>query len=272
MLRWSEIGLPKTVLLGLLLALSASLPGAAFAGGSSRGSLVWSRHTDNHGRYTGYYLYVARGFNVTVGANYYYGDIDNTGIAFNGGFMQQNFRGGVTLTYQHPLGGYCNLRSSFAVGALHAANTRAESYPKQFQSIYLEPSVCVDVYPMPWLGLYLFSGIGANASLIHYAFANLGGDPAVVERDVVRFLPMVPLGIGWAIPLGRASGLMLHIEASAHQGILDTPTMNLDAYPQTKAQNGVRDYGRSFQPGGKRTNEWADGYFQLGLTLSYRWN
>lgn len=237
---------------------------------SSRNSLVWTMEKDHNGRYTGNYLYVARGFNVMFGANYYYGDIDNTGLVFNGGFQKQNFRGAVTLTYQHPFAGHFNLRSSVAAGILHGDNSQLEKNdPKQFQSLYFEPSVCVDYYPVHWLGFYIFAGVGVNASAIKYEFRNPGVDP--VQGEVLRFLPLVPFGAGWAIPLGRSSGVMLHLEVSAHQGILDTPIMNLDAYPQTKAQNGVRDYGMSKTAEGKRTNAWADGYFQVGVALSYRW-
>jgi len=253
-------------LLVLLLMVSA-----AAAWGADKGSLVWSRHKDAHGRYTGTYLYVAKGFNVTFGANYYYGDIDNTGIVFNGGFQKQNFRGGLTLAYQHPLSAHFNLRSSMAVGFLHGDNSPfGDADWKRFQSVYIEPSVGVDYYPVHWLGFYIFAAVGVNLSVIDYEFANPGNDP--VKADVFRTLPMVPFGFGWAIPLGRSSGVMLHVELSAHQGVIDSPTLNLDAYPQTKEQNGVRDYGRSINPEtGKRTNRWADGYFQAALTLSYRW-
>ena len=252
-------------LLALLLTVSAT---CVWAG--RKNPLVWTPKQDHLGRYTGYYLYVAKGFNVTFGANYYYGDIDNTGIVFNGGFQTQNFRGGLALTYQHPVANHFNLRSSVAVGFLHGDNSAfAENDPKRFQSLYFEPSVCVDYYPVHWLGFYLFAGVGANLSLIDFEFANPGGEP--VTGNAFRVLPMVPLGLGWAIPLGRSSGVMLHVEVSAHQGVVDSPTLNLDAYPQTKAQNGVRDYGLSKQAEGKRTNQWADGYFQAALTLSYRW-
>lgn len=258
----------------ILLAvwLLALVPMAAWGAKkrTDNGALVWNARRDSKGRYTGYYMYVAQGFNVTLGANYYYGDIDNTGLVFNGGFQKQNFRGSLTLSYQHPLARNFNLRTSVAMGALNADNSPLENHdPKKFQSFYFEPSVCVDYYPVYWLGFYIFAGIGANANFIDYTFANPGHDD--VAGKVVRFLPMVPFGVGWAIPLGMQTGVMLHVEVSAHQGVIDTPTMNLDAYPQTKEQNGVRDYGRSFNPDGKRTNQWADGYFQVGLTLSYRW-
>lgn len=231
--------------------------------------LVWGSHVDRIGRYSGQYLYVARGFNVTVGANYYYGDIDGLGMAFKGGFRQDNFRGAVTLTYQHPIWRYFNLRSSFSVGSLHGNTT--QSYPKQFQSIYLEPSICFDYYPFApfseWgLGLYIFAGVSAATSIIHYNFDG-------VEGDAFRVLPMVPFGIGWAFPIGRYTGLMAHLEVSAHQGLMDTPHLNLDAYPMNANQNSAgRDFGKSIKPEtGKPTNEAGDGFFQVGITLSYRW-
>lgn len=278
MTKMSEIGLHKLILLGILSVLWIGAPTASYAAryNSSQGSLVWTRHTDHYGRYTGRYLYVAKGFNVSLGANYYYGDIDFQGRAFKEGFQPKNLLGGLTLTYQHPIGPYFNLRSSVATGALRGtADSIHKGQPMSFHSIYLEPSVCVDYYPFAqfleyWLGLYMFVGFGANVSVIHYDFGNPPGPH--VTGDVIRCLPLVPFGIGWAFPLGRASGLMLHVEASMHQGVMDTPVMNLDAYPQTKSQNGVRDYGLSRHADtGKKTNEWYDGYFQVGLTLSYRW-
>ncbi len=278
MTKSRDIGLRKLVLLGLWIVLWLSTPVASYGRThySSRGSLVWTRHTDHYGRYTGRYLYVAKGFNVSLGANYYYGDIDYSGRAFKEGFQPKNLLGGLTLTYQHPIGPYFNLRSSVGVGALRgAADSIHKGQPMSFKSIYLEPSVCVDYYPFAqfleyWLGLYVFVGFGANVSVINYDFGNPPGPH--VTGNVVRCLPVVPFGLGWAFPLGRASGLMLHVEASMHQGVMDTPVMNLDAYPQTKSQNGVRDYGLSRHADtGKKTNEWYDGYFQVGLTLSYRW-
>jgi hypothetical protein len=238
-------------------------------------SLVWGSGIDSRGRYTGRYLFVAQGFNITLGANYYYGDIDYTGRAFKEGFQANNLLGGVTLAYQHPLGSYFNLRSAVGVGALRGAvDSVHRGYAMTFRSLYFEPSVCVEYYPFgpypsPWLGLYLFAGIGANVSLIDYNFGNPPEEN--VKGHAARFLPIVPFGLGWAFPLGRASGFMLHIELALHQGIIDSPVMNLDAYPQTKAQNGKRDYGMSKKPSGKKTNEWADGYFQAGVTVSYRW-
>ncbi len=271
---WNTI---HPALLGLVWVLLAAMPmDLAARGNSTSRSLVWTHQTDRLGRYTGRYLYVAKGINVTFGANYYYGDIDYTGRAFNAGFLKDNFSGGINLTYQHPLGSYFDLRSSVGAGILRGmADSIYKGFPMNFQSIYLEPSMCVDYYPFSrlpeyWLGLYLFVGIGVNAGFVHYDFGNPPGSH--ITGDAFRLLPIVPFGIGWAIPMTRASGLMLHVELSLHQGIFDTPVMNLDAYPQTKSQNGVRDYGMSRKNNGKRTNEWADGYFQAALTLSYRWN
>ena len=268
----------KKVAIMLLFVVLVGVSGEASAKRYiDRQSLVWTHHTDHRGRYTGRYLFVAQGLNLTLSTNYYYGDIDYTGIAFKQGFQPNtfNFLGGVTFTYQYPLGDYFNFRSSLGLGALRGAvDSVYRGYPMTFRNIYLEPAAVVDFYPFgpypyAWLGFYVYVGFGANVGFIHYDFGNPPGEHVV--GDVVRCLPIIPFGIGWAIPFGRSSGWMAHVEVGLHQGVIDTPTMNLDAYPMTKEQNGVRDYGRSRQESGKRTNEWADGYFQLGLTISYRW-
>ena len=238
-------------------------------GGLCGNRIVWDSHTDRIGRYSGQYLYVSRGLSVTVGANYYYGDIDGVGMAFKGGFRRENFRGALTVSYQHPLWRYMNLRTSVSIGSLHGKTS--QSYAKEFRSVYWEPSVCVEYYPFApyseWgLGLYVFAGVSAAASVIEYDFDGVKG-PAV------RVLPMVPYGIGWAFPIGRYTGLMVHVEVSGHQGLMDTPHLNLDAYPMTKDQNSAgRDFGKSINAEtGKPTNEAGDGYFQVGVSLSYRW-
>ena len=270
-----NIGTRTRVLSWLLLVVLLSMPLWCSAKPRNNSTLVWTRHTDALGRYTGRYLFVARGVTVTLGANYYYGDVDYSGRAFKEGFQTDNLLGGLTLAYQHPLGSWFNLRSQVGFGALRgAADSVYKGFPMSFRSLYMEPAMCVDYFPFAnmqayGLGLYIFIGIGANVSLIEYDFGNPPYEH--VRGNALRCLPIVPCGIGWAFPLGRASGLMLNLELSLHQGILDTPVMNLDAYPQTKAQNGVRDYGLSRKPSGKRNNEWTDGYFQGGISLSYRW-
>ena len=73
------------------------------------------------------------------------------------------------------------------------------------------------------------------------------------EGQVVSVLPMLPLEIGYNINLTH--GFFMTVMASVHQGLLDVPNSNLDAYPLTKSSR--------FQ--------WGDGYFMLGVSFSYRW-
>lgn len=57
---------------------------------------------------------------------------------------------------------------------------------------------------------------------------------------------------------------------------MDTYYANLDAYPLAASQNNLGiQKGTSWQkwrdPSGKWRPHWSDGWFQLGITVTYQW-
>ena len=205
---------------------------------------------------------VANGFCVDFNAMYYYGDIDQRDQAFVHGFQPQNFSlgGGLHMSYLQPLGRFCNWRFSLGAGYLHGNDSSRYSIQDdgtkisvgkgKFKSIMGEANVGIEFYPFPRAGFYLYAGLGLAVSYINYDFYKTTIPPG----HTVSVLPMLPLEIGYNFYLGRS--VFLGISVSVHQGLLDMGHDNLDAWPLEKSE--------LFQ--------WGDGYFQIGLSLSYRWH
>ena len=95
-------------LVGGLLLLC---PTAEAVGG--RGRVVWTKKASHQtGLYTTKNYFVSHGVGVTASAMYYFGDVDNEGVAFNGGFNLKNLSlgGGLNFFYNLPAGNHCNIR------------------------------------------------------------------------------------------------------------------------------------------------------------------
>lgn len=247
----------------LLVALFSMTAGTVSAKPKEKKDRVWTEHPTKYGVRSTFNMNVANGAWFNASALYYYGDVDRLGLAFNGGFQPQNLSlGGLfSVGFMTPLAHaqHFNWRFSLYGGTLNGNNR--ESRPdgtRQFKSYFGEVFAGIEYYPFNNLGFYLFAGLSANVSYIKYDFIKAAG-------STVSVLPMVPIGLGWAIPLGK-KGVYFQFEATIHQGLLDSPGVNLDAYPMAPSQNMA---GVSFGRGGM--NHWADGYFQIGFSISYRW-
>lgn len=227
---------------------------------------AWRSSPGYGGRYSTRNSSVAQGLSLSLNALYYYGDIDMLDLAFQHGYQKQNLSlgGSATFAYLHPLANSVNCRISLGGGYLHG-NDSARRYTTtdaqglkverwigkgSFRSGFGEAAVGFEWFPFPKAGFYIYAGLGLNVSVIHYDFtkSNRG------EGVRVGLLPMLPLEIGYSIDMTH--GLFLNAVVAVHQGLLDVPYCNLDAYPVTKSSR--------FQ--------WGDGYFSVGLTLAYRWN
>lgn len=186
------------------------------------------------------------------------------GYAFQHGFQRQNLSlgGSLVLSYLHPWGNHINWRFSVSGGYIHgndSARYEMQEVNGQMQNVRIgkgsfdnafgELFVGVEWYPFPRAGFYIYGGFGMNVSFIDYDFTPSGRGTG----SVVSVLPMLPIEIGYNINLTH--GFYLTIMASVHQGLLDVPNSNLDAYPLVKSSR--------FQ--------WGDGYFTVGLNFSYRW-
>ena len=227
---------------------------------------AWRDRPGYDGRYSTRNASVAQGVTITGSLLYYYGDVDMLGVAFKEGFQRQNLSvgGSVIFSYLHPLANSANWRFSLSGGYLHGNDSaryalttdpvtgqevQTQIGKGSFKSGFGELAAGIEWYPFPKAGFYIYAGLGLNLSVINYDFTRSDRG----EGQVVSVLPMLPLEIGYNINLTH--GFFMTVMASVHQGLLDVPNSNLDAYPLTKSSR--------FQ--------WGDGYFMLGVSFSYRW-
>lgn len=216
----------------------------------------------NNGLYQRQHPSVGRGVALSFDVLYYYGDVDMLDQAFVHGWQQQNLTlgGSLKFNYLHQIANTCNLRFSLSGGWLQgndSARTELNTTTGleepigkgYFKDIFGEFSVGVEWYPFHKADLYIYAGLGFSANVIDYNFARYGYEP---DRKVT-VVPMLPIEIGYNFNLTH--GFFLTISASVHQALMDTPNVNLDAWPVKKSSR--------FQ--------WGDGYFTLGLSFSYRW-
>ncbi len=253
---------------------------------------VWSQSQNKHtGLYATHNPFVQNGLFIEVDALYYFGDVDNEGGIFNGGFNSDNmsYGGGFTIGYLMPVHNHLNIRYTLFGGTLNGNNKakflalKSPRYDfRRFKSVALEPAVGIEYYPFSRAGLYLYAGLGVTASIIYefefyYPAKTNGSGTEVLEPtsgSTFGILPMVQLGLGYTWKLNRSWNLS--VQLMVQEGLIDTHYMNLDAYPLASSQNsaGVEiggSFGTYTDRYGKTQLRWNDGWFQLGITVSYRW-
>lgn len=222
----------------------------------------WTHKTNNpRGLYSVYNPSVANGLALTVNALYYYGDIDMLDYAFKYGWQPQNLSlgGSLIFGYLHPLGTQCNWRFTLAGGYMHGNDSARYDMNSDgqlvrggkgvFRNGFAEAAVGVEWYPFPTAGFYLYAGFGLNLSYINYDFFKYNIPPG----KTYGIVPIIPLEIGYNFQLH--GGWFLSIEASVHQALTDFPGASIDAWPLYKSTRA----------------QWPDGYFQVGISVSYRW-
>ena len=272
----------------LLVGLLWGWMGLEARPGSSR--VVWTQQANSGtGLYSTRNYFVAHGVSLNASCLYYYGDADNEGIAFNGGFNIKNLSlgGGLQFSYNMPVGNCCNMRFGLMGGTLQGNNKeKFDELPqprddyRSFHSYLVQPSVGVEYYPFTKAGLYLYAGFGFTISIIdqyqYYHSMTINNEKKYVtlEGSSYGFLPMAQLGFGYSWSL--AESWVLSLEVMGQQGLVDAHYMNLDAYPMAAGQNkyGVEKGGITgtwTDREGKKHLYWTDGWFQVGLTISYRW-
>ena len=254
--------------------------------------IVWSQKPrSSNGLYTVKNFFVSNGISINANAMYYFGDVDNEGIAFNGGFNKENvsYGGSLVLGYLLPVGHHCNMRFTLMGGVLNGnnkvkfdnLNPPRDDYRK-FNAFMIQPSVGVEYYPFWQAGFYLYGGISLTSSIItNYQFYYYKSSPGGKERHMIEgstfgILPMIQLGLGynWTINPSWSLG----VEFLIQEGVTDTHYMNLDGWPMAANQNsdGVElgnpnPFSKWTDRNGKEHIHWNDGWFQLGITIAYRW-
>lgn len=253
-------------------------------------NIVWTKRPGSRtGLYTTQNYFVSNGVSISAFGMYYFGDVDNEGLAFHGGFNLNNLSlgGGLNFCYQMPAGNHCNLRFSLLGGTIRGNNElKFNSLPeprddyRRFNAIVAQPAFGVQYYPFSNAGLYLYGGVAITASIItnyeFYYYKRVGSqkERTLLQGKTYGILPMVQLGLGYSWRLSASWSLSL--EFMVQEGLLDQHYLNLDAWPMASGQNsdGVELGGSGLtyiDRYGKETLHWNDGWFQLGLTLTYQW-
>lgn len=254
--------------------------------------VVWaSKANSRTGLYTTKNFFVSQGISIGVNAMYYFGDVDNEGLAFHGGFNKENlsYGGGLNFGYNIPAGNHCNLRVGLMAGTLRGNNKeKFDNLPeprddyRKFQSVLIHPSFGVQYYPFANAGFYLYGGVAVAASIItnyeFYAYRKqLGSAERVrtkLEGKTFGILPIVQLGIGYSWRL--APSWSMSAEIMVQEGLIDTHYMNLDAFPLAPSQSSDgqalgNSFGKWTDRYGNEHIHWNDGWFQVGITVTYQW-
>lgn len=232
--------------------------------------IMWTKQPNSgSGLYTTRNYFVAPGVSIHGGAFYYFGDVDNVGVAFNGGFNRHNLGGGLSIAYQHPISRHCNLRTSILGGTLQGNNAefmakKGLNEKRRFQSVVVMPSVGVQYYPFSQVGFYLYGGLGVAVSdIIKFSFTS-SNNVTLDGGGAICILPMVQLGLGYTWML--STSWSLGVELLLNEGLCDTYYANLDAWPLAASQSPT---GQATGLG--KRNFWSDGWFQVGITVTYQW-
>jgi len=250
--------------------------------------VVWMKTPNSRtGLYTTQNYFVSHGVALNFSGLYYFGDVDNEGIAFHGGFNPNNLSlgGGLQFHYNLPMGNHCNMRFGLMGGTLRGNNqAKFESIGREdfrkFHAWFLQPAVGVEYYPFSKAGFYIYGGLAFTVSIIdNYKFyytKRVGNEKILspVEGKTQGFLPMVQLGLGYSWAL--SASWTLSAEFMIQEGLIDTYYMNLDAFPMDPGQNSDgatigSPFGKWVDANGVEHVHWNDGWFQVGLTISYRW-
>lgn len=273
------------VIIGALLMMSLEVMASPYAQ-----RVVWkNRQSDQTGLYTTKSHFSNDGISIGVHALYYYGDADNMGIMLTGGFNPANIGGLVTFGYHMPISTHVIMRFSLSGGMVRSDNTEkfkaltpARDDYRSISAWFAQPAVGFEWYPINKYGFFIYAGLSFTASAINYQFYYYPTKTS--PRDVVSgktygLLPMIQGGLGYSWNLSQS--WMLSVQAMFQEGLVDSQYMNLDAFPLDKKQNdkGVAlgtagGYWYSTNANGQKQKHihWNDGWFQLGITLTYRWS
>ena len=281
----------RTKIILLLVFAWLMVPGLMMGKQRERKKIWSDRPSPKHGLYAVKNYFVSHGVNINANALYYFGDVDNEGVAFNGGFNLDNLSlgGSLLFAYNLPVGNYCNLRFALMGGTLRGNNElkfKTLNPPRddfrKFSSILIQPAVGVQYYPFIRAGFYLYGGVAFTASIIRsyefYYNKKISGsqkERRLLQGKTFGFLPMVQLGLGYSWRLTES--WVMSAEIMLQEGLIDTHYLNLDAWPLAASQNSDQvELGGSFgtytDRYGKQQLHWNDGWFQVGLTVTYQWN
>ncbi|MBR1809669.1 MAG: hypothetical protein IJ776_09830 [Paludibacteraceae bacterium] len=244
--------------------------------------LVWTKSANSRtGRYITKGTSVAQAISLTLDAAYYYGDVENRGLALAGGpLFADNICGMAKINYSQPVASMLNIRYSIGGGVLRGNNERyadkmyATDSPlsyRKFQSWILNGAVGVEIFPIPEAGFYIYAGVMLNYSNVRMDYGKSAPDGDwLYNWKNNSFLPMIPVELGYQFKLKKSWLMNVHLGFA--QGLGDTETLNLDGYPHDFSGRGSGTAAGLSGTMGKSTKQWFDGWFNVGVTISYSWH
>ena len=112
-----------------------------------------------------------QGLSFGVNAIYYFGDVDIGKLPVVNGMSINEMSGSGYVAYHMPFSKNFGMRYTGTIGLLKADNTEAwKNDPvhtgefRKFTSVFLQPAVGVEAYPIQEYVLYFYLGISATAS------------------------------------------------------------------------------------------------------------
>ena len=240
------------------VCLSTLGSSAVFAQAYKKPDVVWTQNMNGRtGLYTHKTSAVAQAMSLTLDAVYYYGDMEKGGI---NGIHPENIGGVAKINYAQPLNEFFNLRYSIGLGYLRGDNSNylGEDEPadrlRSFNSLIAQASVGAEFFPIPGAGLFIYAGVLLNYSHPHQTYTSRG---TLYNRETNCFLPMIPIEIGYQFNLTRS--WLMNVHLGVVQGVCDVDVFSLDGWPINMNIPHTE-------------NKWADGYFNIGITLAYTWH
>ena len=195
---------------------------------------------------------------VSAGANYYFGDIEKSGIFSKdwgnqvSGFGQIAY---VRNVYKETL----RLRVNVLGGMLNG-----EKNVSSFKNTFFEPDAILEYFPFTitkdklcnclkrTLGFYIYGGAGL-------ALYSVKLNVADKEIKYNSYVPMAALGGGYRFTI--ASRFELGIELGYRMALVDKLNVSLDGYPYRRDADYIS---------GEDSSKWNDGFYTIGITAGYR--
>lgn len=211
-----------------------------------------------------------------------------SGIVFSGdiakawpilwyGALGDNIGGSATLNYKLTFNPYVSMRFGIQAGYLQGSNAKIMAKdkkvtsPHEFKSVIIEPYFGVEVYPILNYGWFLYAGFGVTESCIQY-YKHERRSVLYEEKNVLGVLPMFQFGTGYNWWLDR--NWTLGIELMGQVGVMDDVKNSIDGWPNDAAfiLNHTDPVKKASEEEAYRKAKAPDGWFQIGMVISYHFN
>lgn len=228
-------------------------------------------------------LHLYHGLVATLSGIYYSGDVTKPMELLKNGAIAGG--GSLTVNYKLTFNEYVSMR--FGVqGGLMAGNNKGTPKEKgnnlrEFKSMFAEPFVGVEVYPIRNYGFFLYAGIGGVVSNIkyHHTFhinrTDISYEKEDMKEGISSFSPVWQIGVGYNWWLDK--DWTLGIELLGQMTFGDGFKSGLDAWPIPEAYGYDTKTGAKPAEGSQVAKAYKsamdpDGWLQLGIVVSYHFH